>query len=280
MGKLIDCKQIASKIKSEVKAEVETLNRVPHLVVIIVGEDKASEVYVRNKHRVCEEVGIKSTIIKMPSDITQDDLTWTIKKLNYDKDVHGILLQLPLPGHLNEAEAIDVINPLKDVDGLHPYNAGLLSIGHKNAIKPCTPSGVMRIFEELDYDLTGKDVAIVGRSNLFGKPMAQLILQANGTPSICHSKTADLSYYTYFADVLIVAVGNPKMITSSDVEHNDIIIDVGINRTENGLCGDVDTDDVIDCCDYITPVPGGVGVLTTAMLMKNVLQCYHMQGEK
>lgn len=281
MGELINCKAIAQKIKDEVKAEVGTLNGVPHLAVIIVEGDKASEVYVRNKHKVCEEVGIKSSIIKMPGNITQDDLEWTIKKLNADKDVHGILLQLPLPKHLDEAKAIDLIKHYKDVDGLTTHNMGLLLQGRiDEAVVPCTPSGVMRIFKELDYDLTGKDVTIIGRSNLFGKPMAQLILQANGTPTICHSKTFDLNYYTFNADVTIVAIGNPKFITGSNISWNDIVIDVGINRTEDGLCGDIDTDDVLERCNYITPVPGGVGVLTTATLMKNVLKCYHMQEGK
>lgn len=277
-AKIIDCVSIAEKIKSEVKAEVESLKGLPHLAVIIVDGDAASSVYVRNKEKVCHETGVKSSIIRMPNDVTQEDLEWTIKKLNADKDVHGILLQLPLPKHLSEQDAISLIKPEKDVDGLHPLNAGLLSIGSPKAIVPCTPQGVMRIFEELEYDLSGKEVTIIGRSNLFGKPMAQLILQANGTPTICHSRTQDLTCYTINSHVTIVAVGIPKMITSKDIIANDIVIDVGINRTENGLCGDVDTADVLERCNYITPVPRGVGVLTTASLMKNVLKCYSLQG--
>ena len=281
MGELINCKAIAQKIKDEVKAEVGTLNGVPHLAVIIVEGDKASEVYVRNKHKVCEEVGIKSSIIKMPGNITQDDLEWTIKKLNADKDVHGILLQLPLPKHLDEAKAIDLIKHYKDVDGLTTHNMGLLLQGRiDEAVVPCTPSGVMRIFKELDYDLTGKDVVVIGRSNLFGKPMAQLLTNANATVTLCHSKTYDLKNCTGFADVTICAIGRPKYLDQSYFSFGDIAIDVGINRTEDGLCGDIDTDSVISRFDYVTPVPGGVGVLTTATLMKNVLKCYHMQEGK
>lgn len=282
-AKIIDCVSIAEKIKSEVKADVETLQSVPHLAVIIVGEDPASQVYVRNKERVCGEVGIKSSIIRMPKDCTQDDLNWTIKKLNSDRSVHGILLQLPLPKHLDETIAIELIRPEKDVDGLHPMNAGLLSIGSDKAIVPCTPQAVMRVFKELDYDLTGKDVVILGRSNLFGKPMAQLVLQANGTPVICHSKSVNTAVKTSVSDVFIAAIGQPKMIDKEYVGFPalgtpDVVIDVGINRTEDGLCGDVNTEEMMELCDYITPVPKGIGVLTVASLMKNVLKCFQIQG--
>lgn len=278
MGKIVDCVSIAEKIKAEVKAEVEGLKGSPHLAVIIVDGDAASKIYVRNKHKVCEETGVRSSIISIPNETTQKELEEIITKLNNDKDTHGILLQLPLPKHLSEQDAISLIKPEKDVDGLHPLNAGLLSIGSDKAIVPCTPSGVMRVFKELEYDLTGKNVTIIGRSNLFGKPMAQLVLQANATPTLCHSRTKDLREETRKADVVIAAIGQPKMIDRSYLLGCDVVIDVGINRTENGLCGDVDLDSVISKCSHITPVPRGIGVLTTASLMKNVLKCYALQG--
>lgn len=278
MSKIIDCPSIAQKIKDEVKAEVELLGVKPCLAVVIVGDDPASKTYVRNKEKVCEEVGIESKTIRLPEYTTQSDLEVVVHQLNRHSGVHGILVQLPLPKHLNEQKVIDLIAPHKDVDGLTITNQGLLALGRLDeAIIPCTPAGVLRIFDEIEYDLEGKEVTIVGRSNLFGKPMAQLCLSRNATVRMCHSKTAHVSYHMSESDVAIVAIGKPKMFDSTDFRATDIVIDVGINRDENGkLCGDVDTQDVLEWKELvqITPVPRGVGVLTTAMLTKNVLKCF------
>lgn len=282
MSKIIDCPSIAQKIKDEVKAEVELLGVKPCLAVVIVGDDPASKTYVRNKEKVCEEVGIESKTIRLPEYTTQSDLEVVVHQLNRHSGVHGILVQLPLPKHLNEQKVIDLIAPHKDVDGLTITNQGLLALGRLDeAIIPCTPAGVLRIFDEIEYDLEGKEVTIVGRSNLFGKPMAQLCLSRNATVRMCHSKTAHVSYHMSESDVAIVAIGKPKMFDSTDFRATDIVIDVGINRDENGkLCGDVDTQDVLEWKELvqITPVPRGVGVLTTAMLTKNVLKCFLKQN--
>lgn len=281
MSKIIDCPSIAQKIKDEVKAEIELLGIKPCLAVVIVGDDPASKTYVRNKEKVCEEVGIESKTIRLPEYATQSDLEVIVHQLNRHSRVHGILVQLPLPKHLNEQKVIDLIAPHKDVDGLTITNQGLLALGRLDeAIIPCTPAGVLRIFDEIEYDLEGKEVTIVGRSNLFGKPMAQLCLSRNATVRMCHSKTAHVSYHMSESDVAIVAIGKPKMFDSTDFRSTDIVIDVGINRDENGkLCGDVDTQDVLEWKELIqiTPVPRGVGVLTTAMLAKNVLKCFLKQ---
>lgn len=281
MSKIIDCPSIAQKIKDEVKAEIELLGIKPCLAVVIVGDDPASKTYVRNKEKVCEEVGIESKTIRLPEYATQSDLEVIVHQLNHHSGIHGILVQLPLPKHLNEQKVIDLIAPHKDVDGLTITNQGLLALGRLDeAIIPCTPAGVLRIFDEIEYDLEGKEVTIVGRSNLFGKPMAQLCLSRNATVRMCHSKTAHVSYHMSESDVAVVAIGKPKMFDSTDFRATDIVIDVGINRDENGkLCGDVDTQDVLEWKELIqiTPVPRGVGVLTTAMLAKNVLKCFLKQ---
>lgn len=275
MGKIIDCVTIAQKIKDEVKQEVSTMESAPCLTVVLVGDNPASQTYVKNKEKVCEEVGIKSVVHRLPKDSSQETVERVVRALNYDSNIHGILVQLPLPEHLNEQRIIDCIDPRKDVDGLTVHNQGLLALGRLDeAILPCTPSGVIRIFDEIGYDLEGKDVAIVGRSNLFGKPMAQLILSRNGSPIILHSKSTWTQAYTHISDVVICAVGKPKMFNADYFNSPQVVIDVGINRDENGkLCGDVDLEDVIDTVGQITPVPRGVGVITTAMLLKNVLKC-------
>lgn len=284
MNKIINCKEIVAKIKDEVREEVGGLNTQPHLVVIIVGEDKASQTYVANKHKVCEETGIKSTIVRLPENTTQDELETTINTLSTDNDVHGILLQLPLPKHLNDQKAIELIPSYKDVDGLTVANQGLLAVGDlKNAVIPCTPAGVMRILEENGNDLNGAEAVVVGRSNLFGKPMAQLLLNANATVTMCHSRTKDLRKHTNNSSIVICAVGRAKMFDSTYISDGATVVDVGINRDENGkLCGDCHTNDIIENKQNvdITPVPGGVGILTTSMLMKNVIKCYRLQEAK
>lgn len=285
MAQVIDCKSIREKILDEVKEEVATLPTQPHLAVVIVGDDRASHTYVKNKEKTCEQVGIKSTTIKLPECVTQEELESTIRQLNFDSEIHGVLLQLSLPKHLNEQRAIDLISQYKDVDGLTIANAGLVALGRLDeAIIPCTPSGVIRMFDEIGYDLEGKTVSIIGRSNLFGKPMSQLCLSRNATVKMCHSRTNELHNELDFQDVVISAIGKPKFLDNTYLSYNDVLVDVGINRDENGkLCGDIDIEDVLsieeEAPKYYTPVPGGIGLLTTAMLMKNVIKAYKMQKE-
>ena len=285
MAQAIDCKAIREKILNEVKEEVATLPTQPHLAVVIVGDDKASHTYVKNKEKTCEQVGIKSSVVRLRGDTPQVALNTVINQLNNDKNVHGILLQLPLPKHLDEQQAIDLINPKLDVDGLTIANAGLVALGRLDeAIIPCTPSGVIRMFDEIGYDLEGKTVSIIGRSNLFGKPMSQLCLSRNATVKVCHSRTNELHNELDFQDVVISAIGKPKFLDNTYLSYNDVLVDVGINRDENGkLCGDIDIEDVLsieeEAPKYYTPVPGGIGTITTAMLMKNVTKAYKMQKE-
>ena len=285
MAQAIDCKAIREKILNEVKEEVATLPTQPHLAVVIVGDDKASHTYVKNKEKTCEQVGIKSSVVMLREDIPQIALDTVINQLNNDENVHGILLQLPLPKHLDEQRAIDLISQYKDVDGLTIANAGLVALGRLDeAIIPCTPSGVIRMFDEIRYDLEGKTVTIIGRSNLFGKPMSQLCLSRNATVKMCHSRTNELHNELDFQDVVISAIGKPKFLDNTHLSYNDVLVDVGINRDENGkLCGDIDIEDVLsieeEAPKYYTPVPGGIGTITTAMLMKNVIKAYKMQKE-
>ena len=285
MAQAIDCKAIREKILNEVKEEVATLPTQPHLAVVIVGDDKASHTYVKNKEKTCEQVGIKSSVVMLREDIPQIALDTVINQLNNDENVHGILLQLPLPKHLDEQRAIDLISQYKDVDGLTVANAGLVALGRLDeAIIPCTPSGVIRMFDEIGYDLEGKTVTIIGRSNLFGKPMSQLCLSRNATVKMCHSRTNKLHNELDFQDVVISAIGKPKFLDNTHLSYNDVLVDVGINRDENGkLCGDIDIEDVLsieeEAPKYYTPVPGGIGTITTAMLMKNVIKAYKMQKE-
>ena len=285
MAQAIDCKAIREKILNEVKEEVATLPTQPHLAVVIVGDDKASHTYVKNKEKTCEQVGIKSSVVMLRGDIPQVALNTVINQLNNDKNVHGILLQLPLPKHLDEQQAIDLINPKLDVDGLTIANAGLVALGRLDeAIIPCTPSGVLRMFDEIGYELEGKSVTVIGRSNLFGKPMAQLCLSRNATVKVCHSRTNELHNELDFQDVVISAIGKPKFLDNTYLAYNDVLVDVGISRDENGkLCGDIDIKDVLsieeEAPKYYTPVPGGIGTITTAMLMKNVIKAYKMQKE-
>lgn len=284
MAQLIDCRTIREKVLEEVRGEVAQLPTQPHLAVVIVGDDGASHTYVKNKEKTCGQVGIKSTVIKLPKWTTQEELETTIRQLNWHSEIHGILLQLPLPKHLDEQRAIDLINPNKDVDGLTIHNQGLLALGRiDEAILPCTPYGVIRIFDEIGYDLEGKEVVVVGRSNLFGKPMGQLCLSRNATITHCHSKSGATSYHMSEADVAIIAIGKAKMFDDLDFRATEVVIDVGINRDDSGkLCGDVDTQEVLESGKniQITPVPSGVGLLTTAMLMKNVVKCYLKQNSK
>ncbi len=278
MAQIIDGKALSAAVKEEVKAEVLQLEarfgRRPCLVVIIVGENPASQVYVRNKVKAAEFTGIESRQVELPASVSEEELLETIKGLNDDPSVDGILVQLPLPKHIDEEKVIDAIAREKDVDGFHPGNVAGLWIG-KDCIVPCTPAGVMRMIDSTGYDLNGKSAVVVGRSNIVGKPVAKLLLDRNATVTIAHSRTRDLAAVTREADVLVAAVGRPQMITGNMVKPGALVIDVGINRTDEGkLVGDVDYDSVFEVAGWITPVPGGVGPMTIAMLMKNTIHCF------
>lgn len=274
MGKIIDGKLISKSVKDKIAEEVQELKKsgiTPGLAVIIVGEDPASQIYVRNKQRACEEVGFESFKYELPESTTQNELLELIKKLNNDDRVNGILCQLPLPKHINESTVINNISPKKDVDAFHPENVGKIMIGDYSFL-PCTPAGVMELIASTGTDITGKECVVVGRSNIVGKPMAMLLLHKSGTVTVCHSKTQDLKAECRRADILVAAVGVAKLITGDMVKEGAVLIDVGMNRDENGkLCGDIDFDSCKDKASYITPVPGGVGPMTIAMLMKNTL---------
>lgn len=284
MTKLMDGKLLANNICQKVKKDIETLKLkdiIPTLSVILVGEDSASKIYVELKRKKCEELGMQSQIHILPVETTQQELINLIKSQNGDRNVSGILLQHPIPSHLNEYEAIDAISPLKDVDGFHPVNAGNLSIGRDSFI-PCTPYGILTLLKEYNVELEGKHCVVVGRSNIVGKPMAQLMLNQNCTVTITHSKTKNLKQITRTADILIVAIGKAKFITAEMVSPGAVVIDVGMNRDSESrkLYGDVDFEEVIKICSYITPVPGGVGPMTIAMLMKNTIKAAEMQNSE
>lgn len=275
MAHLIDGKMISKQIKDELREEVAGLKEkgiLPCLAVIQVGQDPASCVYVNNKKKACEYIGIDSLSYEVEETITEEALLALIEELNQNEKVNGILVQLPLPMHIDENKVIQAIIPAKDVDGFHPETVGNMCIGTKGFL-PCTPAGVIQLLKRSDIDIAGKECVVVGRSNIVGKPMAMLLLRENGTVTITHSRTRDLKEVTRRADILIAALGKPKFITSDYVKEGAVVIDVGIHRNENGkLCGDVDFDDVVDRVSAITPVPGGVGPMTIAMLMNNCVE--------
>lgn len=272
MAIIIDGKLISQTIKDELREEVAKLKengKNACLAVIQVGNDPASSVYVNNKKKACEYIGIGSLSYELPEETTQDELLKLIGELNENVKVTGILVQLPLPKTIDEDVVLDAISADKDVDGFHPVNVGKLSIGKKGFVS-CTPAGVIQLLKRSNIDIAGKNCVVIGRSNIVGKPMALLLLRENGTVTICHSKTADLKAVCKNADILVVAVGKPKMINADYIKEGAAVIDVGIHRMENGkLCGDVDYDSVLPICSAITPVPGGVGPMTIAMLMNN-----------
>ncbi|MBR2715380.1 MAG: bifunctional methylenetetrahydrofolate dehydrogenase/methenyltetrahydrofolate cyclohydrolase FolD [Ruminococcus sp.] len=280
MYKIIDGKLVSQSVKDSVKAEVEVLKEKGvevTLAVIIVGDDPASRVYVNNKKKACEYVGFKSLEYALPADTTQDELMELVTELNEREDVNGILCQLPLPKHLDEKAIIEAISYKKDVDAFHAVNVGKIMIGDYDFL-PCTPAGVMEMLSYYDIDVTGKNCVVIGRSNIVGKPMAMLLLHKNGTVTITHSRTVDLKNVTNKADVLVAAIGKAKFVGADMVKDGAVVIDVGMNRDENGkLCGDVDFDSVAPKCSYITPVPGGVGPMTIAVLMKNTLKACKLQ---
>ena len=281
MTQIIDGRKISGMIKDEVKAETAVLREQGiklTLAVIQVGEDPASTVYVRNKQKACDYTGIESVKIAMPPQTTREQLLAKVKELNEDPAVNGILVQLPLPSGLDANEVIRAISPLKDVDGFHPQSVGALSIGLPG-FKSCTPAGIIELLKRSGIEIEGKECVIVGRSNIVGKPMAMLMIRENATVTVAHSKTADLPGVCRRADILITAVGRAKMFTREYVKPGAAVIDCGMNRDENGkLCGDVDYEDVFPVASAITPVPGGVGPMTVAMLMKNCLESAYIQG--
>lgn len=275
MAKLLMGKEVSARIKSELKSEVEELKSKginPGLAVIIVGEDPASQVYVRNKERACEECGIYSEKYALPEETTQDELLRLIDELNNKSSISGILVQLPVPKHIDEKTIINAIDPKKDVDAFHPVNVGKIMVGDYDFV-PCTPAGVMELIKESGIDVNGKECVVVGRSNIVGKPQAMLLLHQNGTVTICHSRTKDLAEKTKNADILVAAVGIPNFIKGDMIKEGAVVIDVGINRLENKkLCGDVEFETAEKVAGAITPVPGGVGPMTIAMLMKNTVK--------
>ncbi len=280
MAQIIDGKAISAKVKEEVKAEVARDGLNVGLAVVIVGGDPASRVYVNNKKKACEFCGIKSFEYALPEETTEKELLDLVDTLNADKNVNGILVQLPLPKHLDEKKVIERISPLKDVDAFHEQNVGKIMIGNY-AFLPCTPAGCMELIHSTGTTVAGKECVVIGRSNIVGKPMAMLLLHENGTVTVCHSKTKNLAEVCRRADILVAAVGRPNFVTADMVKPGAVVIDVGINRLETGkLCGDVKFDEVSEKAGCITPVPGGVGPMTIAMLMKNTVTAWRIQNEK
>ena len=282
MTQIIDGKKISAEIKDELKQEVAAMKaegKEIALAVIQVGEDPASSVYVKNKKKACEYIGIKSVSYEIPEDSTQQELLDLVKKCNEDPEINGILVQLPLPPHMDEDAVIHAIDPKKDVDGFHPVSVGNMMIGNDGFL-PCTPAGIIELLKRSGVEISGKECVVVGRSNIVGKPMSMLLLRENGTVTVCHSRTRNLREVCSRADILVVAMGKPKFIDASFVKEGAVIIDVGIHRNEhNKLCGDVDFDAVKEKTSAITPVPGGVGPMTIAMLMKNCVQSKKLFGE-
>ncbi|MFA4858125.1 MAG: bifunctional methylenetetrahydrofolate dehydrogenase/methenyltetrahydrofolate cyclohydrolase FolD [Candidatus Margulisiibacteriota bacterium] len=275
MSKIIDGKEMAEGLRKKlaIKAEefVSTSGRIPKLAVILVGDNPASQVYVRMKKKACEETGMRSVVMVLPEDSEEKEVISAIESLNGDDSVHGILVQLPLPRHISEKNVINVILPEKDVDGLHNVNMGKLIKGEEPLFLPCTPAAIIELVLSTGVEIKGKQVVVVGRSNIVGKPAALLLLQRHATVTICHSRTVNLAGVASQADILIAAIGKPRMITLEMVKPGAVVIDVGVNRTDAGLIGDVDFDGVKDRAGFITPVPGGVGPMTIAMLLKNTL---------
>lgn len=281
MAIIIDGKKVSAQVKEQVRIETEELVKKgikPGLAVIIVGDDPASRVYVNNKKKACEKVGFLSKEFALPATTTQEELLALVNELNEDKEINGILCQLPLPKGLDEKAVIEAISPLKDVDAFHASNVGKIMIGDYDFL-PCTPAGVMEMLHSYNIPVEGKECVVIGRSNIVGKPMAMLLLHENGTVTITHSRTKNLKEVTKRADILVAAIGKPKFVTADMIKEGAVVIDVGMDRDENGkLCGDVDFENVKEKCSAITPVPGGVGPMTIAVLMKNTLKACKIQN--
>lgn len=283
VAQIIDGKQIAADLRREMTEEVKELKKEgiePGLAVVIVGDDPASKVYVGQKEKACQELGVYSEKCALPAETSEEELIDLVNKLNQNRKIHGILVQLPLPKHINEKRVLNTICPEKDVDGFHPENVGKLVVGDKTFL-PCTPHGIIVLLGKSGVNLEGKEAVVVGRSNIVGKPVALLLLQKNATVCVCHSKTKDLKFHTRRADILIAAIGKPKFIKGDMVKEGVIVIDVGVNRLEDGkLVGDVDFEAVKEKAQTITPVPGGVGPMTITMLMKNTIEAAKQQSRK
>ncbi|MBL3520742.1 bifunctional methylenetetrahydrofolate dehydrogenase/methenyltetrahydrofolate cyclohydrolase FolD [Aliarcobacter lanthieri] len=281
---LLDGKALSAKIKEEVKVEVEQIVKdkkiTPGLAVILVGDDAASATYVSSKEKACKDAGIYSVVHKMPSSITEQELLETIEMMNKNPKLDGILVQLPLPKHIDTTTVLEAINPLKDVDGFHPYNVGRM-VSNLDSFLPATPFGVMRMFEENSIELSGKNVVVIGSSDIVGKPMASLLINAKATVTVCNSRTKDLKFHTLNADIVVIAVGVPYLLKADMVKDGAIVIDVGINRLDTGkLVGDADFEGLKDKCSYLTPVPGGVGPMTIAMLLKNTIKAANLREKR
>ena len=281
---IIDGKALSEKVLKEIEKEHSELEkkvgRKAGLAVIIVGENPASQIYVRNKIRACEKVGFHSETIRLDENITEENLLLEIEKLNNNSNIDGILVQLPIPKHIDGLKIINAISAEKDVDGFHTTNIGKMMIGDETGFLPCTPAGVVHMFEEYNIDLEGKDVLVIGQSNIVGKPMTLLLIKKRATVQVCNSKTKNLSEKLQKADVVVAAAGSPKLIKAIDVKEDVVVIDVGINRVDGKLCGDVDFEEVSKKASFITPVPGGVGPMTIAMLIKNTLKSYKQKINK
>ena len=281
---IIDGKALSEKVLKEIEKEHSELEkkvgRKAGLAVIIVGENPASQIYVRNKIRACEKVGFHSETIRLDENITEENLLLEIEKLNNNSNIDGILVQLPIPKHIDGLKIINAISAEKDVDGFHTTNIGKMMIGDETGFLPCTPAGVIQMFEEYNIDLEGKDVLVIGQSNIVGKPMTLLLIKKRATVQVCNSKTKNLSEKLQKADIVIAAAGYPKLVKASDVKDGVVVIDVGINRVDGKLCGDVDFEEVSQKASYITPVPGGVGPMTIAMLIKNTFKSYKQKVGK
>lgn len=277
MAVILDGKALSAKFRQNIKEETAALKektgKAPGIAVILAGDDAASSVYVNSKEKAAIECGFYSVVERISADVTTNDVLKLVEKYNNDEKIHGILVQLPLPSACDEKTILRAIKPEKDVDGFHPYNVGLLNIG-EDCLMPCTPFGVMNMMADYGIEIAGKNAVVVGRSNIVGKPIAAMLLKANATVTVCHSKTKDLSGVCAKADILVAAIGKAKFIKKEFVKDGAVVIDVGINRIDGKLCGDVDFEDVKDKCSYITPVPGGVGPMTITTLMQNTLKAF------
>lgn len=277
MTTILNGKELALKITDSLKKEVSTLSKKPKLAVILVGDDPASQIYVKNKNIKAQDIGFESLVINLPSDAAEENILEHIYILNEDDNINGILIQLPLPENINKERILEAIDPVKDVDGFTSYNFGRLALGYKPYAIPCTPKGIIRLLEEYNIEIEGKNVLIIGRSNIVGKPLALLMQKKNATVTIAHSRTKDIKSIAKQADILISAIGKPKFITQDFVKKNAVIIDVGISRINEGITGDADFENIKNTASYITPVPGGIGPMTIAMLMENTLELYKHQ---
>lgn len=277
MTTILDGKKLSAKIQQDLTEKIAKLDKKPHLVVLLVGEDPASELYVGMKEKTAQKIGLKSTVLKYPENTDEQTILDKIKELNNDADVTAVLVQVPLPKHISEQKVIQAVAPNKDVDGFTTENIGKISIGLEPYAYPCTPLGIMKILEEYNIQIEGKHAVVVGRSNILGKPMAQMLLNKNATVTICHSKTQNLSEITKTADILVAAVGKPKMITKEMVKTGCVVIDAGTSKVNGKTVGDVDFENVADLTSHITPVPGGVGPMTIACLMENSFKLFSRQ---